>query len=101
MSAKQSFCVWTVTGDALLRNARFIVGIKLHTGTMTIEQAEEFFQKEGYQSKERPLWRPSVGAGDPTYLYYTLGQAGNHEAARRHEDEQGAAFSLENFTRFS
>src|SRR6185312_2275868 len=36
--------------DALLRNARFIVGIKLHTGQMTLDQANQFFVKEGYQS---------------------------------------------------
>ncbi|MGB7190393.1 MAG: DUF885 domain-containing protein, partial [Acidobacteriaceae bacterium] len=36
--------------DALLRDARFVVGIKLHTGQMTLDQAREFFVKEGYQS---------------------------------------------------
>ncbi|MGH8148142.1 MAG: DUF885 domain-containing protein, partial [Rhodanobacteraceae bacterium] len=37
--------------DALLRNARFIVGIKLHTGKMTMAQAVDFFVDEGYQSR--------------------------------------------------
>src|SRR5580698_3324357 len=59
--------------DALLRDARFIVGIEMHTGQMTMEQAEEFFQKEGYQSKETAVVETKRGAGDPTYLYYTLG----------------------------
>ena len=35
--------------DALLRNARFIVGIEMHTGKMTLEQGQEFFVKEGFQ----------------------------------------------------
>ena len=35
--------------DALLRDARYIVGISMHTGKMSFEQAIEFFQKEGYQ----------------------------------------------------
>ena len=35
--------------DALLRNARFIVGIEMHTGKMTLEQGRDFFVKEGFQ----------------------------------------------------
>ena len=32
--------------DALLRNARYVVGIQMHTGEMTFDQAVEFFEKE-------------------------------------------------------
>src|SRR5207237_5696854 len=35
--------------DALLRDSRYIVGIKMHTQGMTMEQATEFFTKEGRQ----------------------------------------------------
>ena len=35
--------------DALLRDARFSVGINMHTKGMTVAQAEEFFVKEAYQ----------------------------------------------------
>ena len=35
--------------DALLRNARYVVGIEMHTGKMTFDQAVEFFVKEGFQ----------------------------------------------------
>ena len=83
--------------DALLRNARFIVGIQMHTGNMTIEQAEDFFQKEGYQSKEVAVVETKRGAGDPTYLYYTLGKL---EILKLREDvkkREGAAFSLQQF----
>jgi uncharacterized protein (DUF885 family) len=83
--------------DALLRNARFIVGIEMHTGNMSIEQAEEFFQKEGYQSKESAVVETKRGAGDPTYLYYTLGKL---EIMKLREDlkkKEGAAFSLQKF----
>jgi uncharacterized protein (DUF885 family) len=31
--------------DALLRDARYIVGISMHTGKMSFDEAEEFFQK--------------------------------------------------------
>jgi uncharacterized protein (DUF885 family) len=83
--------------DALLRNARFIVGIQMHTGKMTIDQAIEFFQKEGYQSKETAVVETKRGTGDPTYLYYTLGKL---EIMKLREDlkaKQGATFSLEQF----
>jgi uncharacterized protein (DUF885 family) len=83
--------------DALLRNARFIVGIQMHTGKMTIDQAIEFFQKEGYQSKETAAVETKRGTGDPTYLYYTLGKL---EIMKLREDlkaKQASAFSLEQF----
>jgi uncharacterized protein (DUF885 family) len=83
--------------DALLRNARFIVGIQMHTGKMTIDQAIEFFQKEGYQSRETAVVETKRGTGDPTYLYYTLGKL---EIMKLREDlkaKQGSAFSLEQF----
>lgn len=83
--------------DALLRNARFIVGIEMHTGKMSIEQAEEFFQKEGYQSKETAVVETKRGAGDPTYLYYTLGKLEIMKLREDMKKKEGAAFSLEKF----
>ena len=83
--------------DALLRNARFIVGIEMHTGKMSFDQAVEFFQKEGYQSKETAMVETKRGTSDPTYLYYTLGKL---EIMKLREDvkkKQGAAFSLQTF----
>ena len=83
--------------DALLRNARFIVGIEMHTGNMSMEQAEDFFQKEGYQSKETAVVETKRGAGDPTYLYYTLGKLEIMKLRDDVKKKQGAAFSLEKF----
>jgi uncharacterized protein (DUF885 family) len=83
--------------DALLRNARFIVGIQMHTGKMSFDQAVEFFQKEGYQSKETAMVETKRGTADPTYLYYTLGKL---EIMKLREDlkaKQGPAFSLQQF----
>jgi uncharacterized protein (DUF885 family) len=83
--------------DALLRNARFIVGIEMHTGKMSFDEAVEFFQKEGYQSKESATVEAKRGTSDPTYLYYTLGKL---EILKLREDlkkKQGADFSLEEF----
>jgi uncharacterized protein (DUF885 family) len=83
--------------DALLRNARFIVGIQMHTGKMSFDEAVAFFQKEGYQSKETAAVETKRGAGDPTYLYYTLGKLEIMKLREDMKKKQGAAFSLEEF----
>ena len=83
--------------DALLRNARFIVGIQMHTGNMTYDQAVEFFQEEGYQPKEIASVEAKRGAGDPTYLYYTLGKLEIMKLRADLQKKQGVAFSLEKF----
>ena len=83
--------------DALLRNARFIVGIQMHTGKMSFDEAVEFFEKEGYQSKESATVEARRGASDPTYLYYTLGKLEIMKLREDMKKKQGAAFSLEEF----
>ncbi len=84
--------------DALLRNARFIVGIEMHTGKMSFDEAVAFFPEGRIPVKrDRPMVETKRGAGDPTYLYYTLGKL---EIMKLREDvkkKQGAAFSLEKF----
>jgi len=83
--------------DALLRNSRFIVGIKMHTGKMSFDEAIAFFEQEGYQSHETGVVETKRGTSDATYLYYTLGKL---EILKLREDmrrKQGAAFSLEQF----
>ena len=83
--------------DALLRDARFIVGIKMHTQGMTIEQAVDFFQKEGYQTRATGLVEAKRGAGDPTYLYYTLGKLMIVKLRTDVQQKEGSSFSLEKF----
>ena len=83
--------------DALLRDARFIVGIQMHTQGMTIDQAVDFFQKEGYQTRATGLVETKRGASDPTYLYYTLGKLMILKLRADVQEKEGAAFSLEKF----
>ncbi|HTH54144.1 MAG TPA: DUF885 domain-containing protein [Edaphobacter sp.] len=89
--------------DALLRDARFINAIKLHTGLgesdgkWTVEQSVDFFVKQGYQSRSVGLVETKRGTVDATYLYYTLGKL---EIMKLREDlkkKQGTAFNLETF----
>jgi uncharacterized protein (DUF885 family) len=90
--------------DALLRDARFVVSIKLHTGqgepggtAWTIDQAVDFFVKEGYQSHSIGLVETKRGTSDATYLYYTLGKLEIMKLREDLKQKQGAAFSLQQF----
>jgi uncharacterized protein (DUF885 family) len=83
--------------DALLRDARFVVGIKMHTGKMSFEQAKEFFVKEGYQSAKISEIESKRGTSDPTYLYYTLGKLQILKLREDYKKRVGAAFVLGKF----
>ncbi len=83
--------------DALLRNARFVVGIQMHSGKMSLDQARDFFVAEGYQSREIADVETKRGTSDPTYLYYTLGKLEILKLRADLQQQQGAAFSLQKF----
>jgi uncharacterized protein (DUF885 family) len=83
--------------DALLRDARFIVGIRMHTGTMTYEQAIDFFVEQGYQSREVGEGESKRGTSDPTYLYYTLGKLQILKLRADVAAREGASFDLQRF----
>jgi uncharacterized protein (DUF885 family) len=83
--------------DALLRNARFVVAIELHTGKMSFDQAVEFFVREGYQSRSTGLMVAKRGTSDPTYLYYTLGKLQLQKLRADYAALKGKDFSLQEF----
>lgn len=83
--------------DALLRNARYIVGIKMHTGKMTFDEGVAFFEKEGYQSHMNSLRETKRGTSDPTYLVYTLGKLEILKLRDDYKKKMGDKFSLEQF----
>jgi len=83
--------------DALLRNARYIVGLQMHSGKMTFDQGVQFFEKEGYQSHENSLRETKRGTSDPTYLYYTLGKLEILKLRDDYKKKTGPNFSLEDF----
>ncbi len=83
--------------DALLRNARFIVGIEMHTGDMTMDQAKEFFIREGYQVPAVADIEAKRGTADPTYLVYTLGKLQIMKLREDYKKKRGAKFSLQDF----
>jgi uncharacterized protein (DUF885 family) len=83
--------------DALLRDARFVNSIKLHTGQFTFDQAVDFFVKEGYQSHSVGLVETKRGTADATYLYYTLGKLEIMKLRADMMKKQGADFNLQTF----
>jgi hypothetical protein len=83
--------------DALLRDARFIVGIQMHRGKMTFDEGVHFFETEGYQTHESGLTETKRGTADPTYLYYTLGKLEILKLRADLQKKQGPAFALEKF----
>jgi uncharacterized protein (DUF885 family) len=83
--------------DALLRNARYIVGIQMHTGQMTFEQAVDFFVREGMQTRSTAEVESKRGTSDPTYLYYTLGKLEILKLREDYRNLRGSSFNLREF----
>jgi uncharacterized protein (DUF885 family) len=83
--------------DALLRDARYIVGISMHTGRMSFGDAVQFFQKEGYQTATVAEVETKRGTSDPTYLVYTLGKLEIMKLRADYKQKMGAKFSLQDF----
>ena len=83
--------------DALLRDARFVVGIQMHTGKMSFAQAKEYFVKEGYQSAKIAEIEAKRGTADPTYLYYTLGKLQILRLREDYKKKMGADYTLLKF----
>jgi hypothetical protein len=61
-------------GNALLRNARFLSAIGLHSQGMTVEESERLFVEEAYQDEGTARQQAARGTYDPAYLNYTLGK---------------------------
>jgi uncharacterized protein (DUF885 family) len=83
--------------DALLRDARFIVGIRMHTQGMTMRQAEDFFVSEGYQPRPVAVSETKRGTSDALYGYYTMGKLAILKLRADYQRKMGPAFRLQDF----
>jgi uncharacterized protein (DUF885 family) len=83
--------------DALLRDARFIAGIRMHTRGMTLPQVEDFFVTEGYQPRPVARYEAKRGTSDPTYGYYTMGKLMILKLRDDYKAKMGQRYSLQNF----
>jgi len=83
--------------EALLRDCRYVAGIKLHTQGWTVEQAQKLFVEKGFQEPANAYEEARRGAYNPTYLYYTLGKLMIYKLRGDYEKAKGPAYSLRQF----
>jgi uncharacterized protein (DUF885 family) len=82
--------------EAILRDCRYVVGIKLHTQGMTVEEGAKVFEA-GFQEPANAFEEARRGAYNPTYLYYTLGKLQIYKLRDDYRKAKGADFKLETF----
>ncbi len=83
--------------EALLRDARYVVGIKLHTAGWTVEQGAKFFEEKAFQEPANAYEEARRGAYNPTYLYYTLGKLQIYKLREDYRKARGAGYSMQRF----
>jgi uncharacterized protein (DUF885 family) len=60
--------------NALMRNARYLSAIGLHTKGMTIEESERMFREQAFTDVGTARQQAARGTYDPAYLNYTMGK---------------------------
>lgn len=83
--------------EALQRVGRLICGIRLHTGDMTLAEAEQFFVRECYMAPANARREAIRGTMDPFYLVYTWGKLKIHELRAEAKRRWGNHFRLDRF----
>ncbi len=83
--------------DALLRAARFVVALRVHTRGMTFAEAVTFFEREGLQSRSVAESEARRAVTDPLYLYYTLGKLQILKLRDDYRARLGAHFTMRKF----
>ena len=84
--------------EALLRDCRWVVGMKEHTQGMSVQQgATSYFTKKCFQQPANAYEEARRGAYNPTYLYYTLGKLEIYKLRADYQKARGANYSLREF----
>lgn len=84
--------------EALLRDCRWVVGIKEHTQGLSVDDAaKQYFTERCFQQPANAYEEARRGTYDPTYLYYTLGKLAIYKLRADYRAAKGAAFSLREF----
>ncbi len=60
--------------NALLRDARFVSALGLHTGALELDGATALFREQAFQDEANARQQAVRGTFDPMYLAYTLGK---------------------------
>ena len=83
--------------EALLRLVRMVVGIKLHTEDLSVEQAVRLFQEEAYLKEGSARREAERGAFDPAYVLYAAGRLMLLKLREDLRAREGSGFSLKSF----
>lgn len=60
--------------NALARTVRYRVALGLHTGALSVEEAERLFREKAFMDRGSARQQAARGTFDPGYLNYTLGK---------------------------
>jgi uncharacterized protein (DUF885 family) len=82
---------------ALMRACRYLVGIRMHTRGMSVDEAADFFEKNSYQSPHNARVEALRGTDDPGYLRYQLGKLMILKLREDLKNREGASFDLGRF----
>ena len=83
--------------EALIRLARAVVGIRLHTEDLSVEQGVRFFRDEAYLEEDSARQEAERGTFDPAYVLYALGKQMVLKLRADVAAADGNAFSLQRF----
>jgi uncharacterized protein (DUF885 family) len=83
--------------EAILRNARYVVGVKLHTQGMTLAQAEKYFETQAFLDPADARIESRRGTQDATYGYYTLGKLEIFKLRSDYKKKMGPQYTLAKF----
>jgi uncharacterized protein (DUF885 family) len=83
--------------EALLRDCRYVAGVKLHTKGMSVEEGARLFVEKCFQEPANAYEEARRGAYNPTYLYYTLGKLQIYELREDYRRKKGGEFRLGEF----
>ena len=83
--------------DALLRDVRFIVGLKMHTQGMTVDEATRLFETAAHQPHPVAVQEAKRGTADALYGYYTLGKLMILKLRDDYRTKTGSEYSLQRF----
>jgi uncharacterized protein (DUF885 family) len=83
--------------DALLRDVRFIAGIKMHTQGMTWQEAAKLFETEGHQPGPVAESEAKRGTADALYGYYTMGKLMILKLREDYKAKTGSSYTPQGF----
>ncbi len=83
--------------EALIRLCRMVVGIRLHTEDMSVEQGVRFFREEAYMEEGSARREAERGTFDPSYVLYSIGKLMLLKLREEYRSQQGGKFSLRGF----